>query len=259
MKADFKGQERMQSLGGRVALVTGASRGIGRAIAVTLAQAGAKVALNHHPSMDAAEIAASRAAVAAVEGTSIDVYADVSDPEDARQMVQRVLDEWGQIDILVNNAGITRDRTIRKLTVEDWRAVIDVDLSSVFYCTSAVVPSMIEKGYGRIISISSIVAETGNYGQANYAAAKAGILGFTKTVALELAKHGITANAVCPGFTETSMTAAIPANVLDQIRGRVPLGRLAKPEEIARAVLYLAADGDYVTGQQLNVNGGLYM
>lgn len=249
----------MRSLDGKVALVTGASRGIGRAIAVELARAGARVALNHHPSMDEAEIRSTERALADADATWLNVVADVSVSQEAREMVSRVLQRWGRLDILVNNAGITRDRTLRKLTDQDWQDVINVDLSSVYYCTSAAIPAMVEQGSGRIVSISSVVAQMGNFGQANYAAAKAGILGFTKTAALELAKHNITVNAIAPGFVETSMTAAIPDQIRQQLVSRIPLGRLARPEEIARAVLFLVAEGDYITGQQINVNGGMYM
>ncbi len=249
----------MGSLDDRVALVTGASRGIGLAIAVELARAGAKVALNHHPNTDPSEVDAAADAVASAGGVYLHVYADVSDREQVQAMVDRIVAEWGRIDILVNNAGIVRDRTLRKMTPEEWQEVINVDLGSVYNCTSAVVPLMSDQEYGRIVSISSVVAQTGNFGQTNYAAAKAGILGFTKAAALELARYNVTVNAICPGFVETGMLATVPEANRERIRLRIPLGRFAKPEEIARAVLFLVSDADYVTGQQLNVNGGLYM
>ncbi len=248
----------MGALDEKVALVTGASRGIGRAIAVALAHEGAKVALNHHPKMDPAEVQAAADAVTAVGGTYLHVYGDVSVEENAKAMVQQVIGEWGRLDILVNNAGIVHDHTLLKMTVEEWQEVINVDLNSVFYCTQAAIPFMVQQKYGRIVSVSSVVAEIGNFGQANYAAAKAGIIGFTKTAALELARHNVTVNAVCPGFTATNMTAGMPPEILEKVKARIPLGRLARPEEIAEAVLFLVRS-DYITGHQLDVNGGLYM
>ena len=249
----------MGALEGRVALVTGASRGMGRAIALELASMGAKVALNHHPSIREEEAQSVAEAIASLGSTSVHVRADVSVSREARGAVQRVFDQWGRLDILVNNAGITRDKTLRKLTDEEWHEVINTDLNSVFYCISAAVPIMIDQKYGRIVSISSVVAQTGNFGQANYSAAKAGIIALTKTAALELAKYNITVNAVAPGFTDTGMLSTIPEDVKSQIKARIPLGRFARPEEIARAVRFLVSEGDYITGQQINVNGGLYM
>ncbi len=248
----------MGILDGKVALVTGASRGIGRAIAVELGRNGVKVALNHHPKMEPAEVQASAEALAAVGATYLHVYGDVSAPDDPPEVVQRVLGEWGRLDILVNNAGVVHDRSLRKMTKEEWQEVINVDLNSVFYCTSAVIPVMVEQNYGRIVSISSVVAEIGNFGQANYSAAKAGIIGFTKTAALELARYNITANTICPGFTATSMTATIPPDVMEQIKAKIPLGRLGRPEEVADAVLFLVRS-EYITGHHLDVNGGLHM
>jgi acetoacetyl-CoA reductase/3-oxoacyl-[acyl-carrier protein] reductase len=183
----------------------------------------------------------------------------VASPEEARDLVRKVVSQWGRLDILVNNAGITRDRVIRKMTDEEWEVVIATNLNSAFYCTSAAIPLMIEQKYGRIISISSVIGQSGNIGQANYAAAKAGMIALTKSVAQEVARHNVTVNTVCPGFTATDMLARVPEEILDQIRGKIPLGRFGKPEEIARAVLFLATDGDYITGQQINVNGGIYM
>ncbi len=166
---------------------------------------------------------------------------------------------WGGLDILVNNAGITRDKTLRKMTDDDWLAVLNTNLNACYFGVSAVMPMMTEQKYGRIINISSFVGQAGNFGQANYAASKGGIIAFTKTVAIELAKYNITCNALAPGFTETGMLAKVPEPVQAQILARIPMGRFATPEEIAKAVLFLAADGDYITGQQINVNGGVYM
>jgi acetoacetyl-CoA reductase/3-oxoacyl-[acyl-carrier protein] reductase len=169
------------------------------------------------------------------------------------------MDCYRHIDILVNNAGITRDRSIRKMTDEDWSAVIDTNLNSVFYCTSAALPAMIEQKYGRIVNIASFVGQAGNFGQANYAASKGGIIALTKVLALELAKFNITANVIAPGFTDTDMLAGVPADVLEQIKVRIPMRRFGLPAEAAKAVAFLVCDGDYITGQQINVNGGIYM
>ncbi len=249
--------QQPRPLEGRVALVTGASRGIGRAIALELAGAGARLGLNNRSGE--AQVRPLIDEIERLGSTALHVRADVSNPRDARDMVRRVLDEFGRIDILVNNAGITRDRTLRKMADAEWLEVINTNLNSVFFCTSAAVPAMIEQNYGRIINISSVIGQAGGFGQTNYAAAKGGIIAFTKAAALELAKYNITVNAIAPGFTATDMVQAIPPNVQEQIKGRIPLGRFAQPEEIARVVRLLAADGDYITGQQFNVNGGLYM
>jgi acetoacetyl-CoA reductase/3-oxoacyl-[acyl-carrier protein] reductase len=184
---------------------------------------------------------------------------DISDRREGRRIVHELLEKYGRLDILVNNAGITRDRSIRKMSDEDWIEVIETNLNSMFYCTSAVLPAMIEQKYGRIVNIASFSGQAGNFGQANYAASKGGIIAFTKVLALELAKFNITANVVAPGFTATDMLAAVPDDIQEQIRARVPLRRFAKPEEIAKAVAFLICDGDYITGQQININGGIYM
>jgi acetoacetyl-CoA reductase/3-oxoacyl-[acyl-carrier protein] reductase len=174
-------------------------------------------------------------------------------------MIAAVTQAWGRLDILVNNAGITRDKTLRKMLDDDWLAVLKINLNACYFGVSAVMSMMIEQKYGRIINISSFVGQAGNFGQANYAASKGGIIAFTKTAALELAKYNVTCNALAPGFTETGMLAKVPEQVRTQILARIPMGRFATPEEIAKAVLFLAADGDYITGQQINVNGGVYM
>jgi acetoacetyl-CoA reductase/3-oxoacyl-[acyl-carrier protein] reductase len=247
----------MARLAGKIALVTGASRGIGRAIAMALAQEGASVAINYRSSE-----AEAKAVAQELEATGARTFlapANVSDPQEARAMVQRVLDHWGRIDVLVNNAGITRDKTLRKMTDEDWFEVMNTNLNSVYYGVMAVMPGMIEQKFGRIINISSFVGQAGNFGQANYSASKGAIIAFTKTAAIELAKYNITVNALAPGFTLTDMLAKVPENVQTQIKSRIPMGRFGLPEEIAKAVLFLAADADYVTGQQINVNGGVYM
>jgi NAD(P)-dependent dehydrogenase (short-subunit alcohol dehydrogenase family) len=196
-----------------------------------------------------------------VEGASVSVHqGNVGNPDDCRRVAEEVLATHGRIDILVNNAGITVDKTVRKMTVDDWHAVLRVNLSGAFYMTKAVLEHMLERSFGRIVNISSLVGETGAVGQANYAASKAGLFGFTKTLALEVARKGITVNCVAPGYTETDMVAAVPKDVLDRIVGGIPVQRLARPEEIARAVLFLTDDdAGYITGAVIPVNGGVDM
>lgn len=259
----------MGKLDGRVAIVTGGAKGIGKAIALLLASEGAKVAVNYHSSAAAAQAVVDQIHAAwreqAHNGIDSDeeraaaLQADVSQADSARGLVRTVHERWGRVDILVNNAGITRDRTLRKLTDEDWLTVINNNLNSVYYTTTAAMPIMSDQKFGRIINISSYVGQAGNFGQANYGASKGGIIAFTKTAALELAKFNITVNSLAPGFTLTDMLAKVPENVQDQIKAKIPMGRFGMPEEIAKAVLFLSADADYITGQQINVNGGVYM
>ncbi len=247
----------MGRLDGKAALVTGASRGIGRAIAEELAHEGAKVAINYQSNDAKAQEVVD--VITRFGGTAILAKANIADPQEARAMVKRVASQFGRLDVLVNNAGITHDKSLRKMTDEDWVQVIQTNLNAVFFCTSAAIPIMIEQNFGRIINISSMNGQIGAFGQANYAASKGGIIAFTKTAALELAKANITVNTIAPGFTETDMFAKVPANIQEQIKARIPVGRFAHPEEIAKAVIFLAADGAYITGQQINVNGGAYM
>jgi acetoacetyl-CoA reductase/3-oxoacyl-[acyl-carrier protein] reductase len=247
----------MGRLDEKTALVTGASRGIGRAIALELAREGAAVALNYQSSDAKAQEVADE--IGKAGGKSMLAKANLADRQEARGMVKRVADEFGGLDVLVNNAGITRDRSLKKMTDEQWEEVIQTNLNSYFYCTSAAVPLMLERGFGRIVNISSMNGQMGAFGQANYSASKGGIIAFTKTAAVELATSNITVNTVCPGFTETDMFAEVPEKIQDKIRERIPMGRFGKPEEIAKAVTFLIADGDYITGQQINVNGGAYM
>lgn len=247
----------MKDLSGKVAIVTGGSRGIGREIALKLARRGADVAINYRSrSGDADETARE------LEGMSIRslvVQADLSDKAAARNLIRQVRDEWGRVDILINNAGITRDKAMKNLTDDDWNEVLDTNLGGVYATCSEAIKIMMEQEYGRIVNITSFVGQAGNFGQANYAASKGGIIAFTKTLALEMAKHNITVNAIAPGFTETEMLAQVPPNIREKIIARVPMGRFGTPEEIARVVVFIAADGDYITGQQINVNGGVYM
>ncbi len=247
----------MGRLEGKYAIVTGASRGIGRAIALELAREGCTVGVNYQHNQALAEEVA--AEIKSMGRECMLLQANVADPTEARAMVRRFLDAYGRLDIMVNNAGITRDRSLRKMTDEDWLQVIQTNLNAVFFCTTAAMQPMIEQQYGRIINISSMNGQTAAFGQANYGASKGGIIAFSKTAALELAKYGITVNVVAPGFTLTDMLAKVPEEVQNQIKARIPLGRFGLPEEMAKAVVFLAADGDYITGQQINVNGGAYM
>jgi acetoacetyl-CoA reductase len=240
-----------------VVVVTGASRGLGRAIAEEVGRGGAKVVVNYSRSKEPAQELVGR--ISENGGEAIAVQADVSDPDQAQSLIERTVEEFNRIDVLVNNAGINVDRTLRKLTVEDWDKVIQVDLNSAFYTVHATLPHMMEQGGGKIINMSSFVGEAGNIGQANYSAAKAGLLGFTKTAAKELARYGITVNSICPGFIETDMVASIPDEQREKLLKTVPLGRFGQPQEIARAVRFLVEDGDYITGQALDINGGVYI
>ena len=247
----------MKPLQGKVALVTGAARGIGGAIATELANRGAAVAINFRSSLSDAETLRERIRETGAQAT---IYqADLSHGEDARRLVHDVIDFYKHLDILVNNAAINRDKSIKKMSDADWMDVIHNNLDSAFYTISAALPGMIERKYGRIVNISSMTGQTPNFGQANYAAAKAGMMGFTKVVALEMARYNITCNVVSPGYTDTEMLRTIPAEILEQAKARIPMARLAKPEEIAKAVAFLIIDGDYITGQQIAVNGGMYM
>jgi acetoacetyl-CoA reductase/3-oxoacyl-[acyl-carrier protein] reductase len=247
----------MSRLSGKTALVTGASRGIGRAIAIELAREGARVAINYQSNDAKAKAVADE--IAKLGGAAMLVKASVGNAAEARAMVGSVIKEFGRLDILVNNAGITRDSSLRKMNDEAWAEVIQTNLGGCFYCTSAAIPQMIEQKFGRIVNVSSMNGQIPAFGQANYSASKGGMIAFTKTAALELAKSNVTVNTVSPGFTETDMFAEIPDKIQEQIKQRIPLGRFGKPEEIAKAVLFLVADGDYVTGQQINVNGGAFM
>jgi acetoacetyl-CoA reductase/3-oxoacyl-[acyl-carrier protein] reductase len=247
----------MNKLEGRRALVTGAARGIGRAIAKALAAEGADVAINYQSSETEAASLAEELRKAGRK--TLLLRGDVGQRATWNEMMERIKGDWGGLDILVNNAGITRDKTLRKMTDEDWMSVLQTNLNACYFGLSAVMPVMVEQKFGRIINISSFVGQAGNFGQANYAASKGGIIAFTKTAAMELAKFNVTCNALAPGFTETDMLAKVPEQVQSQIKARIPMGRFGMPEEIAKAVLFLAADADYVTGQQINVNGGVYM
>ncbi len=252
----------MKELKGKISLVTGGSRGIGRAIVAALADSGADVAFTYQNSREPSE-----ALVKAIseKGVRCRAYqANVASAEEMEKVVKKVTDELGHITILVNNAGINRDRSFLKMTKSMWDEVMSVDLDGVFYTTQLVLQNMVSNGNGdgggRIINISSIVGQTGNFGQVNYAAAKGAIISFTESLARELARKGITVNAVAPGFIETDMVSGMPEAALAQIKAMTPMGRLGKPEEIADAVVFLASPrSSFVTGQVLAVNGGMYM
>lgn len=246
------------SLAGKVALVTGGSRGIGRATVIELAKSGADVAINYAGSEEAAKQLALE-----VEGMgrkAITIQTNVASSAEVGEMVKKVIEEFGQIDILVNNAGITKDNLIMRMKEEDWDAVIDVNLKGVFNCIKAVTRQMMKQRSGRIINMSSVVGVMGNAGQANYVAAKAGVIGLTKTTARELASRGITVNAIAPGFIETDMTSSLGEEVNESILSQIPLGRMGSPEDIAKMVRFIASDeAAYVTGQIIHVDGGMAM
>ncbi len=244
-------------LDGQVAVVTGSSRGIGRACALELAREGASVVINYNDSEDEAN--ACKDEIEALGSKAVVVQADVSNAEDAARLIATAEEEFGKVDILVNNAGINRDRTVARMSAEEWDAVISTDLSSMFYCTNAVVGGMRERNFGRIINMASIIGQMGNVGQANYAAAKAGMIAFTKSAAKELARNQITVNAVCPGFVETDMVAALPDEVKANLISQIPIGRFGTAEEVAATVRFLCTEGDFYTGAQLSLNGGQYM
>jgi 3-oxoacyl-(acyl-carrier-protein) reductase len=245
-------------LKGKKALVTGGSRGIGRATALALAQAGADVSINYQRCADLAEAAC---ADARELGVCAHAYqCNISHEEDALAMIEQVNKDFGHIDILVNNAGITRDKSFVKMTHAMWDEVLGVNLTGVYNVTHAVLPGMIEAGWGRIVNVSSIVGQTGNFGQANYAVTKGGLIAFTMTLARELARKGITVNAVAPGFIETDMVKDMPDATMESVKAATPLGRLGRPEEVAAAIVFLAGpESSFITGQVIPVNGGMYM
>jgi len=268
----YGGDTRAGSLAGRVALVTGGTAGIGGAISQDLAEAGAGIAAGYWHSGERARKFQARAAEQ-FPGQLFTLHeGNIGHADDCRRVISEVIEQHGRLDILVNNAGITIDRTVAKMTDEDWLRVISVNLSGAFFMAQAALDHMIERGSGRIINVSSVIGETGNIGQVNYAASKSGLFGLTKSLAKEALFHlkkadhpvgdgiGVTVNAVTPGFIATDMLATIPERVLDRIRGQIPVGRLGRPDEIARVVRFLAADESaYVTGQIWAVNGGLDM
>ncbi|MGB8216940.1 MAG: beta-ketoacyl-ACP reductase [Candidatus Methanoperedens sp.] len=277
-------------LEGKVALVTGGSRGIGQAIALRLAEEGADVAINYQSTKEQAEKLSKlidqmgmidefdklsmkidlmetkenakevSELIDSMGKHSIICQANVNDFEQVKRMREEVVKQFGKIDILVNNAGIVRDKSFVKMTPQMWSEVLSVNLDGAFYCTKAVIEGMLERKYGRIVNISSVIGRMGNRGQANYAASKAGLIALSQTLAKEFAGKGITVNAVAPGFIETDMLKSVPKEIIEKILAGIPLGRLGKPSEVAGAVAYLVSeDGNYITGQVIDINGGLYI
>jgi len=245
-------------LNGRVALVTGAGRGIGRATALRLAQQGAQVVVNYNASEAPAEEVVAQ--ITADGGKAVAIKADVSDAAQIDAMVGRVTKELGGLHILVSNAGITRDNLLMRMSQSEWDDVLNTNLRATYFLVKAVSRQMVRQRYGRIVAVSSVVGLTGNVGQANYAAAKAGLIAFIKSVAGEFAQRNITANAVAPGFIETDITAGLPEEVKKAILGRIPMDRYGRPEEVAAAIAFLAGDdASYITGQVLNIDGGMVM
>jgi acetoacetyl-CoA reductase len=245
-------------LAGHTALVTGASRGIGRAIALALAQEGADVVVNYVYNETPAQQLAEE--IKQIGRQCFPVKADVSDFPDTYRMAQEVYKALGHLDILVNNAGITSDKTFQKMDHASWRNVLATNLDGVFNCTKVFIDGMLAQGWGRVVNITSVIGQIGNFGQVNYAASKAGVAAFTKSLAKEVAAKGITVNAVAPGFIDTEMVNAIPDRVRTRLLEQIPMRRFGKAEEVARACVYLCStDGDYITGSELMLNGGLYM
>ncbi|WP_415875165.1 3-oxoacyl-[acyl-carrier-protein] reductase [Clostridium sp.] len=245
-------------LKGKNAIVTGASRGIGRAIAIKLAELGANVVLNYRSNLNSVQEVVKKVEEKGVKALAI--KGDVSSFDDAKRIVDEAIENFGSIDILVNNAGITKDTLLMRMKEEDFDKVIEVNLKGVFNCTKHVVPVMLKQRSGRIINISSVVGLSGNAGQANYAAAKAGIIGFTKSIAKEIGSRGITVNAIAPGYVQTDMTEALSDKVKEQIKANIPLRRIGTPEDIANVAAFLSSEGaSYITGQVLSVDGGMHI
>jgi acetoacetyl-CoA reductase len=246
----------MGELKGQVALVTGGTRGIGLAISERLVERGVKVAAGYSRDAEAA-----KRLVDAHPEAEISIHqGNIGRAEDCERVINEVIEQHGQLDILVNNAGINIDKTVRKMTPEEWDQVVHVNLSGAFYLSSSVLNHMLERKYGRIINISSVIGLMGNVGQANYAAAKSGLFGLTMSLALETAKKGVTVNSIAPGFIETEMVTAMPEKTLEKIIAQIPVGRLGRAEEVARVVEFLAdPDSSYITGEVYGINGGLYM
>jgi len=245
------------SLAGKTAIVTGAAQGIGRAIAEALAHAGADVAV---ADLDPGRSQDTVTAITKMGRRALNIKVNVADWNDAKAMVDQVVKEWGKVDILVNNAGITRDGLLLRMKEEDWNLVLQVNLNGTFNCTKAALQPMSKQRSGRIVNIASIVGAIGNAGQANYAASKAAVIGFTKSVAREYASRAVTVNAVAPGFIDTAMTQQLSADVKEALSKQIPLGRLGQPSDVAEAVKFLASDeAGYITGHVLHVNGGMHM
>ncbi|MBT4484254.1 MAG: 3-oxoacyl-[acyl-carrier-protein] reductase [Candidatus Latescibacteria bacterium] len=251
------------NLSNKCVLVTGGSRGIGKAIAVVLAEYGAHIAVNYVEDENGENLRDAenvRDQIASLGRKVTVLESDVSNYKSVSRMAKKVIDEFGKIDILINNAAIIRDKTLKKMSEEEWSSVIDINLTGVFNCSRAVIEHMIDNNRGRIVNISSISGQTGFFGQTNYTASKAGVVGFTKSLAREVAAKNITINAVAPGIVGTEMAKQIPENVVQEFLKQIPMGRFAQPEEIAELVAFLVSDkASYITGQTIHINGGWYM
>jgi len=244
-------------LTGKVALVTGGAQGIGKVVALLFAQNGADLVISDI-NLEKAEETAKE--IESIGRKAMAIKVDVANFDDVNRMTQAVIERFGHIDILINNAGITRDKLILRMTEEDWDAVLNINLKGTFNCTKVVVRHMAKQRSGKIVNIASVVGEMGNAGQANYAASKAGVIGFTKTIAREFAQRGINVNAIAPGYIQTPMTDALPEKVKEELKRLIPMERLGQPEDVAQAVLFFVSEASsYITGQVLNVNGGIYM
>jgi acetoacetyl-CoA reductase len=246
----------MKRLEGKIAVVTGGSRGIGAAIAKELGKQGATVVVNYKGSHAQAQAVVEE--IKALGSSAIALQADISIALPTKEFIDEVLEKFGRIDILVNNAGINRDRTFNKMSYDEWHEVIDTNLSSAFNTCKIALPAMLEQKYGRIINISSVIGQAGGFGQTNYAAAKAGMIGFTKSLALETAKKGVTVNAICPGFIGTDMVCDMPMHAQETIIAQIPMKKLGEPSDVAKGVIFIC-ESEYMTGQCLNLNGGLHM
>ena len=245
-------------LDNKIALVTGASRGIGKAIAIALAKSGATVVINYAGNINAAKEVESE--INAINGKAIIFQADVSNVDAVENMIKAVVEQFGRIDILINNAGITRDNLLMRMKESDWDEVMNTNLKGVYNCTKSISRIMMKQRYGKIVNMTSVVGLTGNAGQANYAAAKAGVIGFTKSVAKEFASRGINVNAIAPGYISTDMTAVLSDEVKKDFAAKIPFGRIGQAEDVAEAVLFLVSDkSSYITGQTINVDGGMVM
>jgi len=247
----------MAEMGDLVCVVTGGSRGIGRAVVARLGAAGCRMVINCRSTVDEARELAAQ--VDRHGGEAVVVPGSIADPDTAAAIAAAAEQRFGRVDVLVNNAGITDDATLRRMTDAQFTEVVQTNLVGTHRVTKAVIDGMCDRGFGRVITISSFVGQLGNYGQSNYAATKAGLIGWTKTLALEVARHGVTVNCVCPGFIDTDMLRGVPEHVLERLVARIPLGRFGDADEVARGVEYLIRDGGYITGSCLNINGGLYM
>jgi 3-oxoacyl-[acyl-carrier protein] reductase len=244
-------------LTGKVALVTGAAQGIGKAVAMLLAQRGADIIISD-VNLEKAEETSKE--IATLGPRTMAIRANVAVVEEVEKMVQAIIERFGQIHILVNNAGIARDKLLLRMTEEDWDLVLDINLKGTFNCTKAVIRYMSKQRYGKIVNITSVVGEMGNAGQANYSASKAGVIGFTKTIAREFASRGINVNAIAPGYIVTPMTEVLPERAKEDLKRMIPMERLGQPEDVAQAALFLVSEAsNYITGQIINVNGGIYM